>query len=65
MTVDAYNKPDVTRFYERNGFQFLTDGDTAKHTRAMWFDLLPWKNSLRSESNGALAEPRTDEIPDV
>jgi GNAT superfamily N-acetyltransferase len=46
MTVDAYNKENVLRFYQRNGFEFLTEKDTAKHTRAMWFDLLTWRNSL-------------------
>lgn len=46
MTVDAYNKPRVLNFYEQNGFQFLTDSDKNKNSRAMWFDLLPWRNSL-------------------
>lgn len=46
ITVDAYNKPRVLRFYERNGFQFLTEKDKNKDSRAMWFDLLPWRNSI-------------------
>jgi GNAT superfamily N-acetyltransferase len=54
MTVDAYNKPPVLRFYERNEFQFLTEKDKNRNSRAMWFDLLPWRNSL----NQALTQPR-------
>lgn len=46
ITVDAYNKPPVLRFYERNQFQFLTEKDKHKNSRSMWFDLLPWRNSL-------------------
>jgi GNAT superfamily N-acetyltransferase len=48
MTVDAYNKGRVLRFYQKNEFQFLTEKDKAKHTRSMWFDLLTWKNALPS-----------------
>ena len=50
MTVDAYNKPRVLNFYQRNEFSFLTEKDTTKHTRAMWFDLRPWRNMI--EQNG-------------
>jgi len=50
MTVDAYNKDDVLRFYLKNGFQFLTEKDKARPTRSMWFDLLPWKNAQQSDS---------------
>jgi GNAT superfamily N-acetyltransferase len=46
MTVDAYNKPRVLHFYERNEFQFLTEKDKHKNSRAMWFDLLPWRNTV-------------------
>jgi GNAT superfamily N-acetyltransferase len=52
MTVDAYNNPRVLRFYEKNGFQFLTGSDTEKHTRSMWFDLLTWKNAQQQDSGG-------------
>ncbi len=37
ITVDAY--VDVTGFYERNGFKFMTQEDERKDTRAMYFDL--------------------------
>jgi len=37
ITVDAY--ADVTDFYERNGFKFMTQEDEGKDTRAMYFDL--------------------------
>lgn len=47
IIVDAYNKPQVLRYYERNGFKFLqTRGDENKYnngtplTRAMFFDLI-------------------------
>lgn len=46
MTVDAYNRGGVPDFYERNGFGYLTVKDKERSTRAMWFDLLPYKNSL-------------------
>ena len=37
ITVDAYT--GVTDFYARNGFKFMTQEDTDKNTRAMYFDL--------------------------
>ena len=37
ITVDAY--ANVTDFYERNGFKFLTTEDKDNPTRAMYFDL--------------------------
>jgi GNAT superfamily N-acetyltransferase len=46
MTVDAYNKERVLGFYQKNGFQFLTEKDKEKHTRSMWFDLLTRKNAF-------------------
>jgi GNAT superfamily N-acetyltransferase len=52
MTVDAYNNPDVVRFYQKNEFQFLTEKDSNKATRAMWFDLLPLKNSQTAPVSG-------------
>ncbi len=41
LTVDAYNRDDNTavRFYQKNGFQFFSDKDIHKQTRAMYFDL--------------------------
>jgi GNAT superfamily N-acetyltransferase len=45
MTVDAYNDERVLRFYQKNGFEFLTDKDNLRKTRSMWFDLLTWKNA--------------------
>jgi GNAT superfamily N-acetyltransferase len=39
ITVDAYNKEDALRFYQRNGFQFFNNKDKLKVTRAMFFDL--------------------------
>jgi len=39
LLVDAYNQPNVTRFYEKNGFSFLTGGDEKEKTRIMYFDL--------------------------
>ena len=39
LTVDAYNKEDVIKFYEHNGFKFLWDQDKEKETRIMFFDL--------------------------
>jgi GNAT superfamily N-acetyltransferase len=55
MTVDAYNNTRVIRFYERNGFVCLTEKDKLKHTRAMWFDLLPWRNLI--EQGGITGNP--------
>ena len=40
VLVDAYNRPDVIQFYEKNDFQFLTDKDSEKKTRLMYFDLI-------------------------
>ncbi len=39
ITVDAYNKRKVINFYEKNGFEFLTDNDKNDNTRLMWFSL--------------------------
>jgi GNAT superfamily N-acetyltransferase len=39
ITVDANNKPEVIRFYERNGFQLFGDKDITRETRSMFFDL--------------------------
>lgn len=48
IIVDAYNEPDVIRYYERNGFEFLqsrgeinkTSNTPVPATRAMFFDLI-------------------------
>ncbi len=39
LIVDAYNTERATRFYEKNGFQFLTVNDQNDATRIMYFDL--------------------------
>jgi len=39
LTVDAYNKPNVIRFYRKNDFSFLHDKDQKRQTRIMYFDL--------------------------
>jgi len=39
LTVDAYNKPRVLNFYEKNGFKPFTDKDKNKKTRSLFFDL--------------------------
>ena len=39
ITVDAYNLPNVIKFYEKNNFQLITDKDKNKDTRSMFFDL--------------------------
>ena len=36
LTVDAYNKDSVLRFYSDKGFEFLNDNDARKPTRIMW-----------------------------
>jgi GNAT superfamily N-acetyltransferase len=41
LTVDAYNKPEVLKFYARNGFKPFTEKDKLKPTRALYFDLKP------------------------
>jgi len=44
LLVDAYNQPKVTRFYENNGFAFLTGSDEKEKTRIMYFDLSLYHN---------------------
>lgn len=39
VTVDAYNNERTLRFYQRNGFDFLTAKDDKRDTRLMYFDL--------------------------
>lgn len=43
ITIDAYNKPGVIKFYKKNDFQFLHDKDKNKNTRSMYFDLKRFK----------------------
>lgn len=45
ITVDADNDEPTTRFYQKNGFQFLWDGDRDDGTRIMTFDLMRYKDS--------------------
>ena len=40
ITVDAYNKPRVLRFYEKNGFSFLRPPNPQRKQEPMYFDLL-------------------------
>jgi GNAT superfamily N-acetyltransferase len=40
LLVDAYNKPEVIRFYEKNDFATVTVKDEIKRTRLMYFDLM-------------------------
>jgi len=40
ILVDAYNTSQVIKFYEKNDFILLTEKDSAKKTRAMYFDLV-------------------------
>jgi GNAT superfamily N-acetyltransferase len=39
ITVDADNDDATIPFYQKNGFQFLWDGDQREETRIMYFDL--------------------------
>ena len=39
VTVDAYNNPGTIGFYQKNGFNFLTEKDLKDDTRLMYFDL--------------------------
>ena len=52
MVVDAYNRPETTCFYQKNGFRFLysdenlekeafhIDANQALNTRMMYLDLI-------------------------
>lgn len=40
VTVDALNTPEVNGFYMKNGFDILTDNDSAKPTRRLYRSLL-------------------------
>lgn len=43
ILVDAYNKPEVIKFYEKNKFTLLLDTDSDDNTRIMYFDLMRFK----------------------
>jgi GNAT superfamily N-acetyltransferase len=40
LVVDAYNKPDILRFYMKNHFAFYDEKDATRKTRIMYYDLL-------------------------
>ena len=40
ITLDAYNKPRVLRFYQKNGFSFLKTPNLQRKQEPMYFDLL-------------------------
>ena len=40
ITVDAYNRPRVLRFYQKNGFAFLKTPNHQRRQELMYFDLL-------------------------
>lgn len=44
LTVEAYNKTEVTDFYINNGFQYLWKDDKDKDARTMFFDLKRFKS---------------------
>ncbi len=45
LLVDAYNKPRILTFYQKNGFDFLTSSDESEETRIMYFDLIKFSNA--------------------
>lgn len=45
ITVDAYNTSAIIKFYEFNEFLPLTEKDKGKRNRAMFFDLITFKNA--------------------
>lgn len=50
LVVDAYNTKEVTAFYEKNGFKFLTAPVPGEQTRIMYFDLMPFDSAATDES---------------
>jgi len=40
VTVDAYNKERVLKFYKKNYFDFVTQKDNKNKTRTMFYDLM-------------------------
>jgi hypothetical protein len=47
LTIDAYNKPEIISFYQKNNIQLLTESDKNKKTRTMYFDLLPYYTLIK------------------
>ncbi len=43
IIVDAHNKPKTIKFYDKNGFSFLSSKDEKDATRLMYFDLSRFK----------------------
>jgi len=39
ITVDAYSNKKTIAFYQKNGFDFLSDKDQKRRTRLLFFDL--------------------------
>lgn len=39
LTVEAYNKPKVIKFYTDYGFKFISEKDSDKKTRCMYLDI--------------------------
>jgi hypothetical protein len=46
LTLDAYNKDYILKFYRKSGFTFHTDKDKDKSTRTMRYDLKPYSDKL-------------------
>jgi GNAT superfamily N-acetyltransferase len=58
LLLDAYNKPEVLRFYQKNDFlpvfatemqereAYKQDVSEALHTRYMFYDMIHWKNRI-------------------
>jgi len=49
IIVNAYNNTRALRFYENNEMKYLTEKDKNKKTRIMYFDLLPYHNTIQKE----------------
>lgn len=47
VTVDAYNDPPTLTFYQRNDFEILTEEDAKSPTRALFCDLLRFRDQAR------------------
>lgn len=44
ITIDAYNKPNVIKFYQKCGFKYFDNEDKDSDSRAMYLDLAPLYN---------------------
>jgi GNAT superfamily N-acetyltransferase len=49
ITVDAYKQS--LRFYEKNGFDYLTTKDNGRNTRQMFFDLTPIRIMIHEQES--------------